>query len=265
MSWDVVRKNDERGREVVKPWCLPVHAYTIMIKVYAAEARKARAYFLAHRQGSVKPLNPKLVRIVGWGRDPRSKGGREMKTDEKPRHYLGRQLAIKVYRAMADVPEEMGRRVRDLRQRYEGQQMKRKHLLRVVIAKRHLEVPHPDARFFNAILDVVGRHPHMAPRRPGRRRYARLLRGSLARFAVRRYSHSNHKPRCDPALPQIAADMTRAGFAVPLVYQRLLVGGGWRDYGWRRYERDRRPWAVAKKQTRKRAAGDVGLIRVPHC
>jgi hypothetical protein len=58
--------------------------------------------------------------------------------------------------------------------------------------------------------------------------------------------------------------MTRAGFAVPLVYQRLLVGGVWRDYGWRRYERDRRPWAVAGKQIRMRTAGDVGLVRVPH-
>jgi len=265
MSWNVVRKGDESDRVVVKPWCLPVHAYTIMIKVYAAEAKKARAYFLAHRQGGSKPLNPKLVRIVGWGRDPGSKSGRKMKTDEKPRHYLGRQLAIKVYRAMADVPEEVERRIRELqeRQRYEGQRTKLGHFPHVVIAKRHLEVPYPDARFFNAILDVVGRHPHMAPRRP-RRRYARLLRSSLARFAIHRHSYSNHRLRCDPALPQIAADMTRAGFAVPLVYQWLLVGAGWKDYGWRRYERDRRPWADARKQTRMRTAGDVGLVRVPH-
>lgn len=246
MSWEFVRKDNE-----VKPWCLPVHAYTIMIKLYAKEAKKARSYFVAQGQGVDLPLNPKSVRIVGWGRDPRN--GRKMKVDEKPRHYLGRQLAIKVYRAVSDAPHEVQRRVAELRERQQQSQ----GLVRVVIGRRQLEAPHPDARLFNAILDVVGRHPHMTRRRPDKKRYARRLRASLARFAAGHHSQAS----CDPALPQIAADMTRAGFSVPLLYRRLLVGTGWRDQGWRRYERDRSVWAVATR-TRPRTNTDVDAVCV---
>ena len=249
MSWAVVRNKGDEGM-VVKPWCLPVHAYTIMIKVYAREAKKGRAYFLAQREGSERPLKPKLMQIAGWGRDPVD--GRTMKTDEKPRHHLGRQLAIKVYRAMSSAPEVVERRVRELQER-----QKRESLLRVVVLRRHLEVPHPDAKLFNAILAVVGRHPHMARRRPSRKRYALRLRKNLARFAAGRHVPS----QCDPALSQIAADMTRAGFAVPLLYQRLLIGTGWRDSGWRRFERDRRVWAVANKRKRP-VTHNVDAVRV---
>lgn len=244
LSWDMVHEG-----EVVKPWCLPIHAYTIMINVYAKEAKKGRAYFVAQGQSVDMPLEPKLVRITGWGRDPIR--GWKKKIDEKSRHYLGRQLAIKVYRAMMAAPEEITRREKKLRER----KQRSEGSLRVVVGRRQLEVPHADAPLFNAILDVVGRHPHMPPRRPGKKRYARRLRHSLARFAAGHYS----PVQLDPALPQIAADMTRAGFAVPLLYQRLLIGTEWSDSGWRRYERDRRVWAVA---TSARPVYNADAIRV---
>jgi hypothetical protein len=244
LSWNLVHEG-----EVVKPWCLPVHAYTIMISVYAREARKARAYFIAQRQGVDMHLKKKSVRIFGWGRDPTR--GRKKKVDLKTRHYLGRQLAIKVYRAVMAAPEEIARWGRELRRR----QQQGEGSLRVVIGKRQLEVPHADAPLFNAMLDVVGQHPHMPRRQPDRKRYARRLRQSLARFAAGRHS----PVQLDPALPQIAADMTRAGFAVPLLYQRLLIGTEWRDSGWRRYERDRRVWAVA---TSKRPVATTDAFRV---
>ncbi|KAF8966423.1 hypothetical protein BDZ97DRAFT_682889 [Flammula alnicola] len=119
--------------DVVKPWCLPVHAYTTMVQVYANERRKMHA---------------KKNIAIGWGLTPdgRPLTGKEARV---PRHKLARRMIVLMYRSMKAAPEAIHRRVAELRRRN----------CALHVTHRQLEPPMPDVWFFQALLDVFIRVP----------------------------------------------------------------------------------------------------------
>ncbi|KDR74508.1 hypothetical protein GALMADRAFT_250501 [Galerina marginata CBS 339.88] len=232
LSW----KPDNDG--VVKPWCLPVIAYTVMIKVYASEAKKGRSSLQQAASTSGKPSDQKSVVVAGWGR---LKDGRKMRHDRakfrKTRSQLGREMGLQMYRSLWPAADTVAKNISELQS--QGRDVR--------VARRQLEIPRPDPRFFKAVLDIVGRQPCMTPRRMKRSKahYSRLVRNTKSKYIWR-----GVLPRVvpDPALLEVAKDMAAEGVPVPLLYQRLLVGR-WEKAGeapsHRVALRDRRPFAVA--------------------
>ncbi|KAF8898149.1 hypothetical protein CPB84DRAFT_1731199 [Gymnopilus junonius] len=231
------------GEGQVKPWCLPVLAYTIMIKVYASEARKRSS-----------------GRRKGWGRRRKAKGRKWLLPGstqvKKNRSQLGRELGLEIYRSMFSAHGNIAKML----------EKHRRALDIITIEKRLLEIPQPDARFFNAILDIVGRHQGMSPRkiRRGQAHYSRVVRRARMRFI--RLGKMPYLSEPDSALPEVAKDMLAHGFPVPLVYQRLLIGKlDDRRNVTRRMERDRRPFALAVRRSSSgsRGLGKMELTKLP--
>jgi len=234
MSWTVKVKGQ------LQPWCLPVLAYTIMIKLYAEEAKKAgkvvdRRLFATNQK---PPLFSQHVRVVGWN-GVSIRGARFPETGGPlTRSAIGRYFGMWMYRSVRNSAEAIRVKISELRD--QG--------IPIYISKRELEIPEPDARFFNAILDIVGRHPHAPPRRvrcgPGhyRRQYRRRHLDYVWRGILRGPPH--------PDLLEVGRDMMAAGFEIPLLFQKFFVGrpevGGSLDQVKPRMERDRRMFAAKK-------------------
>lgn len=187
-SWKVVLDPDAK----FTPWCLPIHAYTIMIKLYAAEANPRS---ISNNLDTSKARHARQG-VIGWGQPhplvPRTSNLREV---------LGRDQGLAVYRsaqtAAQRIPEDL-------------------------IIKRSLQPPEPDAHFFNAILDIVGRHSHMRPRRP---RVNPAFVKHQVKKAKLNYAHRGALSKVwDPTLLEVGKDMIQAGFAIPLGFQHLFVG-----------------------------------------
>ena len=193
---------------VVRPWCLPVQAYTIMIKLYAREARMGQYYGVT----SPSVVSEKVQKVVGWG-------GEAGRSPRSTRSALGRRSGMDIYYSMASASHIVDERVALLHEQFQTQGT------RVRIGKRQVEVPKPDARFFNAILDIVGRQPSMVNRCRIRKRSTRYFRRQL-RASRHRYVWQGIEPRSepDPALLEVANDMIALGYPIPLLYQKLLVG-----------------------------------------
>ncbi|PPQ68357.1 hypothetical protein CVT26_005921 [Gymnopilus dilepis] len=238
------------GHGHVAPWCLPVQAYTVMIKVYANEARKGLV--------ASSNLEHRKLSVVGWGRLKRS---RKQETELRERRYrLGRDLALEVYRSMSSMPTTLENMLAGLRRAN----------CRVKLKLKHFEMPRPDARFFNAILDVVGRHPNMTPRSPrtgtrSRAYHVRALRKARAQFLRTGVQRSSPGP--DPALEEVAKDIVARGFAVPLLYQRLLIGTldpATASVGRGTMEKERMPIRLASSNSRQlKALDEVGVVKLP--
>ena len=244
MSWTVKVKGK------LRPWCLPVLAYTIMIKLYAREARKAHFYGkeVDRRMPILKPLPlSRHVRVIGWGRGcdlPIAK-------NRLTRSALGRYLGMCIYRSMRFSAEATRMKISKLRNPS-------------ILSKKELEIPEPDARFFNAILDIVGRHPHAPPRR------VRHGPGHYRREYRKRYLDyvwtgiQDRPPRPHPDLLEVGRDMIAAGFEIPLLFKKFFVGrpeiGGSLDQVEPRLERDRRVF-TAKSVWRPRK--QVGKVMIP--
>lgn len=245
MSW-TVKVNDR-----LQPWCLPVLAYTIMIKVYAEEAKKAHSYGKEVDRTmpiSIQKSLPLIrhVRVEGWGTP-------ENKTDgPRTRSAMGRHLGMRMYRSMRYSAEDISLEISRLQHQN----------IPIFVSKRELEVPEPDARFFNAILDIVGRHPHEPPRklRQGPGHYRRQYRKRYLDYVWRGIQV---KPP-NPCLLEVGRDMKAAGFEIPLLFQKFFVGVledvGPLDRLKPRLERDRRVFAAKKAWSPRE---QVGKIMIP--
>ncbi|CAA7259568.1 unnamed protein product [Cyclocybe aegerita] len=186
----------------VRPWCIPVHAYTIMIKVYAAETRREN-----------------LAKAVGWGGERFHKRSSPQKTPRQLRQAratLGRQLGLETYHAMQAAAARTEQKLAELHD------LSLKQNVPVSIAKRELEIPLPDARFFNAILEIVGCQPGMNPRRQRSRSFYRHQIGLVRERFIWDGKVSPRGP--DLTLKAVVRHMISEGFPVPLLYQKLLVG-----------------------------------------
>jgi len=130
------------------------------------------------------------------------------------------------------------------------------------VNEKELEIPEPDDRFFNAILDIVGHHPNLPPRKvkrgPGH--YRRQYRNRYHDYV---WSGIQVRPP-DPHLLEVGKDMLAAGFEIPLLYQKFFVGApgnvGFLTQLRPRLERDRRVFAAKKAWSPRE---QVGKVMVP--
>ena len=194
----------EHGPEVTEGWCLPVHAYTIMLQLYAAEARQS---LRVRHTGDTREVGWRPVerdKVKGWARYVLTRD--KMASRHRSRRTLGLRMGAVLYRAMF-------RAARDI---YDT-------LARVVPgAQPRVYNLVPDARFFNAALDMFGRQPGMM-RRAVRTGPAHWRQKEMV--AMTRYSRRGIVPRrCNPFLQRIVHGMLDTGFEVPMAYRRLFLG-----------------------------------------
>ncbi|KIK07644.1 hypothetical protein K443DRAFT_168386 [Laccaria amethystina LaAM-08-1] len=176
------------------PWCLPIHAYTIMIKLYAAEA--SRGSFNNNLDDEARKARHARQGVIGWGRPQPL-----VPQTSNLRDALGRDQGLAVYHSV----QTAAQRIPD-----------------DLIINHSLQPPKADAHFFNAILDIVGRHSYMRPRR---QRWRQALKKHQVKRAKLHYAHRGALSNVwDPTLLEIGKDMIQAGFAIPLGFQHLFVG-----------------------------------------
>lgn len=208
ISW---LRDGNGGLEVAQGWCLPIHAYTIMMQVYAAEARKgprvhARVPVTSPEVQDHKwrPRVDSKDKVKGWARYILAKD--KIASRHRSRRTLGLRMGTVLYRSMF-------RAARDI---YDT-------LTRIVPnAQPRVYNLQPDARFFNAALEMFGRQPGKM-RRSAQTRPARWRQKE--RKAMMRYSRRGVVSRnCNPFLQRIVHGMLDAGFEVPMAYRRLFLG-----------------------------------------
>lgn len=208
ISW---LKGGNEGLEIVEGWCLPVQAYTIMVQVYAAEARKGlgartrlSAASLETRDHKWQPRTDGKNKVKGWAHYVLAKD--KIASRHRSRRTLGLRMGVVLYRSMF-------RAARDI---YDT-------LIRIVPGARpRVYNLQPDARFFNAVLETFGRQPAMK-RRAVRTRPAHWRQKE--RKAMMRYSRRGNVLRHrNPFLQRVVHGMLNAGFEVPMAYRRLFLG-----------------------------------------
>ena len=195
---------------MLSPWSLGVEAYTVMIQVYGKEARKGAGYGDGSECGKL---------VVGWGRlvgrrRGRQRAGRRLKT----RVHVGRFMGMKMYRE--------GLRAGSVaRLRFDEHCAGLEEGVRIWVVKRQLGMGEPDAKFFNAILDVVVRKPGMTRR--SRRSLTRRRARTRLIVKRRKYAWEGRSMRGgvpDGRLREVVRDMGRYGIQVPLLVKRILIG-----------------------------------------
>ncbi|KAF8583959.1 hypothetical protein K439DRAFT_1263072, partial [Ramaria rubella] len=217
------------------PWCLPIEAYTSIMQCYSSESKKGLAciqgtrfsrtlsefysftqpgvtrspqgrsgkifvkgwaYFFSRMQAREQgfqdaqlPLRAETARAVGW-----------------LLHRTMRKSAISVWQELMEVqPDSLSEFSPTRMARLQG-----------------LKFPEPDARFFNVVLDIFGRRPHIQARRirPSPSWWVRKLRIAQEHYGTSGWlSLAN-----DHALVEVAKEMAQAGHALPLGLRRALVG-----------------------------------------
>jgi hypothetical protein len=185
----------------ISPWLLNVHAYTIMLQCYAAEARRGlaarRTTPSEDQQYDWKPLSKQHVR--GWAGFIVS---RRRILSASPRRSAARRMGRLLYRSMKSGAEAIF-----------------KSLVRLKIyANADLRVPKPDARFFNAALKLFAHKRH--PARVQRWQLKRRLRHAQMLYARSGVISQN----ADPMVQMIIREMIEDGFPVPIGLRRKLVG-----------------------------------------
>jgi hypothetical protein len=207
-------KRGEQGPEIVQGWCLPVHAYTIMMQLYAMEARKG----LRVRAGLQDAPNPRNSGSGKW--QPKTPHGKErvkgwayyvlakdaIARRHRSRRTLGLRMGTVLYRSMFRAAKDV----------YDS-------LTRLIPSSQpQVYQLQPDARFFNAALAMFGRQPGMVRRaaKTGRAHW-RHKEGK----AMVRYSRRGTVPRkWNPFLKRVVQEMLGAGYELPEAFRRLFVG-----------------------------------------
>ncbi|KJA13787.1 hypothetical protein HYPSUDRAFT_72861 [Hypholoma sublateritium FD-334 SS-4] len=121
---------------VLRPWCLPVQAYTTMIQVYNDERGRGKKLY-----------------VVGWGLT--DDGTRIEWSQQRARVHradLARKMIVLMYRTMMAAPSTITSRLAEL------DALAAQGRCTVEIARRQLEPPVPDAWFFENLVDIfIGR------------------------------------------------------------------------------------------------------------
>ncbi|KAH7888155.1 hypothetical protein F5I97DRAFT_959271 [Phlebopus sp. FC_14] len=208
-SWSTRRgSRNDTGKE---GWCLPVHAYTIMLQLYGSEARKG----LLIRKGQGRAPNPQgddrwfphphsKQRVTGWASYvlARSETERRYRTKRSLQLRMGTALYRSMFRAARNVYDCLTRLGSPTN-----------------LQKYHLQ---PDARFFKAALDLYGRQSCTIKRAS---RTSPSYWRQKERAARMQYSrHGLIKTKWNPFLKRIVVEMTSAGYALPKAFRRMFVG-----------------------------------------
>ncbi|KAI0260486.1 hypothetical protein BC834DRAFT_941815 [Gloeopeniophorella convolvens] len=174
-------------------WSLSIHAYTAMLQLYAEEMRRWQ------KDGKIHDR----VVISGCSRTP-------VRRRDLKRAAIFLQKGMCVFRQLpvsARTAQEFLTQSRE-----DGSKLE--HIL---------APPKADARFYNAALSLVGRHPGAPARAPRQGPHSRW--NDMLRDTRRHFAHRGRKPRSwTPELEEVACAVVRAGYALPVGFQLRLVG-----------------------------------------
>lgn len=216
----------------MKPWCLPIHAYTIMLQCYGAEARRGFELRCTSRPRT-NDWAPKIGgnTVRGWASYVLAQNVAARK--HRSRRTLALLMGVTLYRIMCHAGMAVWNCLSELQN----------------VDKATLNPPRPDARFFNAALEMFGRQPRTFQRssrtNPAHwRRKVTLGNVQFSRLGVR--------PRnWNPFLGRIVKEMHALGFKVPPGFRRFFVGQ-W-PYGFEEHrhrpELNEQPFAFPKRRS----------------
>ena len=199
------------------PWCLPVHAYTVMIQCYAAEAKAG----LRHRRtlGGPSTLNwslsddqaqwaPTTKRYVrGWARFILRR--QKIARSNLCRSVAGRHMGMMLFRSMKSGAHDVYKSLLKVNHSDTGRW-------------QSVQIPKPDARFFNAALELSSHHLQWPRRRP--RASRAYWRQRFKQTALRFAQHGQLPRQWNPMLHEIAQEMVNAGYDLPPALRYLFVG-----------------------------------------
>ncbi|KAJ3853324.1 hypothetical protein EV368DRAFT_39118 [Lentinula lateritia] len=196
------------GRE---PWCLPVHAYTLMLICYGNESRKYP--YRSPLPSAATAWQPRSNRyVVGWAHYIRQQNARSRQPLD--RSVAGHNSGVSVYQSM----------LRGARSVYKAlQTFKVSDNDKEVHSWGDLQLPEPDERFFNAMLRIVSRDARKRPRgaRTTPSHWKQHIR--FANWLYTKYGQSQSQQNIDLIL-LVAEDMVKAGFELPIGVRYMLIG-----------------------------------------
>ncbi|PPQ81082.1 hypothetical protein CVT25_014545 [Psilocybe cyanescens] len=138
------------------------------------------------------------------------KVGRERIRPRPASFVPARERAMVLYRSMWPAAESVEKKLLALE----------KKGVKINFQNRFLDIPRPDARFFNAMLTAVVRRAKRTPAPRTACQYRRQLR-----LALQDYLELGRLPIApEPELLEIATDMAAEGISLPLVYRGSLIG-----------------------------------------
>ena len=195
------------------PWCLPVHAYTTMIQCYAAEARaglrsrrvQRRSNLTTEDKSDWKPRSKRYIR--GWAQFVVSR--KKVARPDVSQSIIGRHMGMVLFRSMKSGARAVYKSLLSVKHLDKGQW-------------RNVQIPSPDARFFNAALELSAGQGRMPVRR--KRTSCAYWRRRL-KVATMSYVRRGKLPKYwTPMLHDIAQEMVNAGYSVPPALRHLFVG-----------------------------------------
>ncbi|THH01743.1 hypothetical protein EW026_g1010 [Hermanssonia centrifuga] len=188
------------------PWCLSIHAYTSMLECYANEARKGVARSdVGDLDSNWRPQRPN-AHVRGWARSAYRRG----QLKGVSRHQAGERLGMQLFRSMFSG----GEAVMEALQGLESDVKEAEEL--------GLELPIPDARFYNAALRLFGYQPGMKARsiRPTRAHCRRFLIWADDSY----FRHGAKFPHWTRNIQAVAEAMLESRFPVPAGFRHLFIG-----------------------------------------
>lgn len=203
------------------PWCLSVEAYTSVMQCYANETKKglnairgSQHFSLSSESyyNEIARMNKARHVVKGWAWSIIQSQGEKAPTNL--RHEASKIMAWYLCNSMINVALNVSTQCGILKEDIPAEW--RAQL-------EGLQWPIPDARFFNALLNVFGRRCGMQYRRRAsskRSRWNRILRVALEK-------HWRGEPATttyDPRLVEIASILANYGYALPLAFRRVLIG-----------------------------------------
>ncbi|KAG2147953.1 hypothetical protein DEU56DRAFT_978226 [Suillus clintonianus] len=214
---------------VMKPWCLPIQAYTIMLQCYGAEAQRGLELRCAFKPRT-NDWAPKIGgnKVRGWASFVLAQNAAARK--HRSRRTLALLMGATLYRIMCHAGMAVWNGLSELQK----------------VDQATLDPPRPDARFFNAALEMFGRQP---------RTFQRSSRTTPAHWRRKvtlgnvQFSKLGVRPRnWNPFLGRIVREMHALGFKIPSGFRRLFVGR-W-PYGFEEHrhrpELNKQPFAFPK-------------------
>ncbi|KAI0346957.1 hypothetical protein BDW22DRAFT_1367137 [Trametopsis cervina] len=185
----------------VEPWVLSIHAYTSMIQCYTAEA--GRSHLPSSQIDEMGVWKPKHKPwAFGWARYIYKRG--KLLKQPLSRREAGREMTGMLFRTMLSGCHQVISSLLKLRDA-ESQ-----------IAKVQAAAPVPDARFFNAILQLFKSDSSHGKAKSHQRIFAR----SMKKFVQERVF-----PRhWSPLLQEVGQAMLASGYPIPIAYRHLFIG-----------------------------------------
>ncbi|TFY82920.1 hypothetical protein EWM64_g1089 [Hericium alpestre] len=204
--WRFAKLSEEASWTTPDPWMLTMHSYTAVMQCYAKEARKGLMLRRIAADGSVELTSdaPNKEFAVGWA-EQEMKGYAELGQPEQRRAVIAPLMGERVYRTMQNAYQVFWQ----LRAARED-------------GVPGLTPPEPDARFYNALLDLLG-HAYLTHARrqsASRSRWRRRVRQANQRWR----EEGAFPPYWRPAIEAVVHDMQTRGFHVPIWYNMMLVG-----------------------------------------